>query len=146
MTPRTVQKRAVSTQSPLTVPAKSKPHDKAKMFKAASVGSVTFAVGDVLELEDDEESGDEEEDKMPLLGLVQCIFSGPDASDVDIQVLLHLSSHSSVGAGVEQDPFDTPCRGAHTLSARHSSHAPHAGPGHGTRLCWAMLPRTMSCS
>lgn len=59
----------------------AKPFANAKLYRRAVLGPLSFEVGDVVELEDDDESSD-----LPLLGLVQCIFEGEEPSDLDIQV------------------------------------------------------------
>lgn len=63
------------------LPKSSKPFADAKLYKRAVLGPLSFEVGDVVELEDDDESSE-----LPLLGLVQCIFEGEETSDIDIQV------------------------------------------------------------
>ena len=59
------------------------PSDGAQCFAAASIGPLAVALGDVVELEDDDEDADE-----PLLGLVQCIWQeeGTAAAKADLQV------------------------------------------------------------
>ena len=63
------------------------PSDGAQCFAAASsIGPLAIALGDVVELEDDDEDADE-----PLLGLVQCIWQeeGTAAAKADLQVRAH---------------------------------------------------------
>lgn len=77
-----VQKMQAKADALITgQPDSNKPFSGAKLYKRAVLGPLLFGVGDVVELEDDDESSE-----LPLLGLVQCIFEGEEASDVDIQV------------------------------------------------------------
>jgi hypothetical protein len=79
-----VQDWAVSVKlaDPISKPAATTlPYDGAKLYRSASMGRLSFRVGDVVELHDDDEECD-----LPLLGLVQCIFQGCQSSEPEIQV------------------------------------------------------------
>lgn len=68
------------------LPDSARPFEGAKLFRSVNLGPLSFQIGDIVELEDDDESSE-----LPLLGLVQCIFEGGDSSDIEIQVAVPCS-------------------------------------------------------
>lgn len=68
------------------VPAAELPYKDAQTFRRAKNGDIAFAVGDVVELEDDDGACE-----LPLLGLVQCIYHDGDVAHTDVQV--HVMVH-----------------------------------------------------
>lgn len=78
-----LQKNQVNAEIRITrLPDSAKPFAKAKLYKRAVLGPLSFEIGNVVELEDEDDASE-----LPLLGLVQCIFEGEEASEFDIQVL-----------------------------------------------------------
>ena len=89
-----VQSKAIKLSKPIAdVAPADLPSEGAQCFAAASIGPLAIALGDVVELEDDDEDADE-----PLLGLVQCIWQeeGAAAAKADLQVRTRNLAYAAV--------------------------------------------------
>jgi hypothetical protein len=92
----------IAPQSPEDLPCSG-----AKLYGSATAGAVSFMIGDVVELEDDED-----EAPLPLLGLVQTIFQNKNGNDPEILVRVMIHGEETVlgDAASEHEIFMTDVR------------------------------------
>ena len=82
-----MQSKAIKVSEPIAgVPTAELPHDSAQCFRSAQIGDLHISVGDVVELEDDDDDESADESADALLGLVQCMWHEGKAADAELQV------------------------------------------------------------
>jgi hypothetical protein len=103
-----LQCKTVKVSDPISSPKpENLPSSGAKLFRSATAGGVSFSIGDVVELEDDDD-----EVSLPLLGIVQTIFQSKAGADPEIQarVMVHGVETVLGDAASEHEIFMTDVR------------------------------------